>query len=244
VGGVRSLTRDYTHFFDLQEADVQARQAVQREFLDLLSGDLQRMGLLLELAQSVAHQLWNKMSAPARRYHSAIHVLGMLGYAQKMGLHLSDAERLATWFHDSVYDASAPNARNESESARFLTDSLGGGPVASQVVNQAAEAIRWTAHHTRNDVPPEHHQIMDLDLAGFLAPPDVFARQSAALRREYAHLSDAQYAAGTIEFLRGLLARRTIYYTPPFAARENDARHQIQAEIQRLGSVARTSCSP
>jgi predicted metal-dependent HD superfamily phosphohydrolase len=229
------FTRDYTDFFDLQESGDSTRGRVRRDFLSVLEGDLQAVGMPAAGAARAAGHLWDAMTAPARHYHTPVHVLAMFQYAQRSGIDLSPAERLAIWFHDSVYDASAPNGRNEADSARWMTEALGDCADGGLII-AASQMILSTAHHTCDPLPVEHHRVLDLDLAGFTAPSDTFDRQSAALRREFAHLPDARYACQTTAFLRALLARRSIFRTEPFAASEAAARSRIQQEIRRLES--------
>jgi predicted metal-dependent HD superfamily phosphohydrolase len=232
-------TRDYTEYFDLHDADAPTQRQVRDDFLAGVEHDLQAVGVVTPSATRIARRLWSALAAPPRHYHSPVHILAMLQYAERAGLQLTTAERLAVWFHDVVYDPAAPTGHNEAHSARRMRDDLDGEPIGADVLEMASQIILSTAHHTHEEAPPEHHRVLDLDLAGFTAPPDVFDRQSAALRREFAHVPEARYARQTAGFLRALLARRTIFRTEPFAPFEAQARARIEREIQRLESGSR-----
>jgi predicted metal-dependent HD superfamily phosphohydrolase len=161
----------------------------------------------------------------------------MFEFARRHALGLSVPERLAVWYHDCIYDPTAGPGENEARSAEHMGRELEGLPLEPSDLEMAAGIVLSTAHHTRDDLPPAHDRVMDLDLASFTAPPEVFDRQSAALRLEFTHVSDADYAAA--DFLRGLLDRRRIFRTPQFARHEVQARRQIEQEMHRLQAVRR-----
>ena len=72
--------------------------------------------------------------------------------------------------------------------------------------------------------------MLDLDLTPLGEEEAVFDANTAALRREFAHLSDAQWVAGRGAFLRGISKAERLFRTPVLheafegAARANFAR--------------------
>ena len=55
--------------------------------------------------------------------------------------------------------------------------------------------------------------LCDADLAILAAEPQRYADYSAAVRREYAHVSDADFAVGRALVLRDLLAKPSLFQT-------------------------------
>lgn len=228
--------RDYTDFFDAQRADAATRAQLRGDFVSALRREMRAIGLTNGSLGHLQERLWSVMDQPIRHYHSPVHVLAMFDYAAAAGMELTIPERLAIWFHDSVYDPTAPPGANEAQSASLMSRWLSDASLDPHALAQAQKIILSTAQHAAQDVPREHHRVLDLDLAGFSAPRDVFERQSAALRLEFAHVSDTEYAQATAEFLRTLLSRGSVYRSAEMAARESAARRQIEREIQRLTS--------
>jgi predicted metal-dependent HD superfamily phosphohydrolase len=77
--------------------------------------------------------------------------------------------------------------------------------------------------------------LCDADLAILAAEPDRYAQYAAGVRREYAHVSDADFAAGRTAVLRRLLARASLYRTPSASTRwEARARHNMETELLLL----------
>jgi predicted metal-dependent HD superfamily phosphohydrolase len=174
------------------------------------------------------------MSATERHYHTPVHVLGMLSCAEEMSLALNDAELLAVWFHDAIYDTTASPGDNERQSADWMTEVLTAAGADAAIVHAAAQMIRWTACHLEPEIPPAFQTLLDLDLWGLSASPDIFGRQSTAVRSEMSHLGDEQYSRSTIGFFERLLQRPRLYRTDSFARFEKAARQQVTNEIRRL----------
>jgi predicted metal-dependent HD superfamily phosphohydrolase len=237
--------RDYRDFFDLAGADETRARQTQQDFVSACAADLTRLGAAPDRAVPIADALYKQMSCPKRHYHTPVHVLAMFRHAENAGVKLTDAERLAVWFHDSIFDIAAPPGVNEDASADHLLTTLAAASsystapsgIDARVLHDAATIVRATADHLKASVAPLAETVMDLDLAGLASEPGVFARQSEAVRAEASHLSDSEYRAATVRFFTALLARRRLFRTAPFARLEADARRQIAAEIERLSAA-------
>ena len=76
--------------------------------------------------------------------------------------------------------------------------------------------------------------IADIDLSILGKPLEEFDAYERAIRREYAHVIEHDFAAGRARFLRGLLARPRIYATEAFARRyEDSARRNLGRSVER-----------
>ncbi|GFJ90987.1 HD domain-containing protein [Phytohabitans rumicis] len=104
---------------------------------------------------------------PHRHYHTTDHLAAMLSIVDGYGG--SDPVRLATWYHDAVYDPRAPGDANERASAALarsvLTDL--GVPDAAEV----ERLVLLTAGHTVDPGDPDGALLCDADLAILAATP-------------------------------------------------------------------------
>lgn len=230
---------DYSQtFFDIQSAEASQRAACEQDFRHGLAATLEPMipAVNADAADTLARELWQQMTAAERHYHTPVHVLSMLCWADRLAMPLSDAETLAVWFHDACWDTDAEAGVNENQSARWLTEQAERLGVEPCVAADAAAAIQTTAKHLDREVPAAHAKLLDLDLAGFASEPAVFAAHSQAVRAEsaLAATDEKAYIRLTIRFFEALLARERIYRSPAAAALEPAARRQLREEIQRL----------
>ncbi len=228
------FSHNYAEFFDVHAAQETVVSRTHRDFVTYLAELLMRLGVDEARAADICDDLWRRMTAPSRHYHTPVHVLGMLSCAEEMSLALSDAEQLAVWFHDAIYEVDAAPGDNERQSADWMIEVLSDAGADAAIVHAAAQMIRWTACHLEAEVPPAYQTVLDLDLWGLSAAPDIFSRQSTAVRSEMAHLGEEQYSRNTIAFFQRLLERPRLYRTDTFARFEAAARQQVTSEIRRL----------
>lgn len=195
--------------------------------------------LLRTAAQDPAAErdLLRRMAAPQRHYHGLAH-LGLLWFrhcrfSAGTAFACPDANRLiacAIMFHDAVYDPTREDS--EARSAALWRSTTPSGFSASQV-EWVAATIEATADHlavTDADTEPARLRLwlLDLDLTPLGDTPTVFARNTHALRREFAHLSDAAWRSRQLAFLRRVQAAERIYRSAPLAAAfEAQARRNI-----------------
>lgn len=228
------LSQDYIEFFDLQQAETDRVERTRHDFIGGCAALLVRLGVEPERADTIADHLYHHMADPVRHYHTPVHVLAMFAHAARAGVELSDAEQLAVWFHDGVYEAAADPGDNETNSADWMSELLSDAGADESTVQAADVMIRATAKHLDIEAEPDHYTLMDLDLAGMSADQDAFDRQSDAVRAEASHLDDDEYRQRTAAFFSRLLARDRLYRSPAFADRESVARQRIADEIERL----------
>jgi predicted metal-dependent HD superfamily phosphohydrolase len=141
-----------------------------------------------------------------------------------------DAVKLAAWFHDAVYDPLRVD--NEEASALLAEAMLPGLGVAPAQVAEVARLVRVTAGH--DPLPGDRNGglLVDADLAILAAPAETYRAYTIAIRREYAHLDDAQFAAGRAGVLNNLLNLPRLFHTPTLRERWEDlARYNITAEL-------------
>lgn len=185
-----------------------------------------------DLAAAVAMELRDRYAEPHRGYHDAAHV-GLLWLRHLMhGGDPGDRDlALAILFHDAVYD---PMARdNEARSADLFAALVPGGSAWVQ------NAIRATADHLAYAGQDCRIQrLLDLDLTPLAELPEVFARNAALLRREYAAVAEPDWRAGRRRVLEGFLATDRLFRTRLGAIYEAPARANLAGEIMALSAAA------
>ena len=175
-------------------------------------------------------------SSPSRHYHSLTHVAACLAELEPVRSHCRDANAVETalWYHDVVYDPRRGD--NEEQSASVAADALRITGLPDAFIASVESLILATRHATPPPAPDEQ-LIADIDLAILGRPAGEFDAYEQAIRREYTHVTDIDFAAGRARFVAGLLARPRIYATPEFARRyEGPARQNLRRSLDRWGS--------
>ncbi len=192
---------------------------------------------------------WNE---PHRRYHDERHledVLLALDHLETRGERISPATLLAAWFHDAVYTGATGD--DERGSASLAVSALAALGLGAGLIDEVCASILATTPgdddregdgdgdercgqpETRPATPVAH--LLDADLWIFASSPSRYAEYAAAVRSEYAHVPDADFAAGRARILEAYLDRPSVYFTA--AARhlwESRARANVAAEVARL----------
>ncbi|WP_372729632.1 hypothetical protein [Nocardioides sp.] len=168
----------------------------------------------------------------SRGYHDRVHLAEVCERLDELALGGAsyDVEPvwLAAWFHDAVYDGQ-PGA--EERSAAWAEAALAEVGVAAPVVAEVARLVRLTETHRPADQDLNGCALCDADLAVLASEPERYASYVAAVRAEYAHLSDAEFRAGRAAVMDDLLAKPTLFHTSYGRERwEAAARRNLAAE--------------
>lgn len=186
-------------------------------------------------ARPLGAELAAAYSEPDRRYHDARHLAEVLERLEELAARGVAFDRtpvlLAGWFHDAVYDG-RPEA--ERRSATWAADALGPW-VDRAVVAEVVRLVLVTEHHRPADDDRNGCALSDADLAILAAAPPRYAEYAAAVREEYAHVSDPDFAAGRTAILRDLLAKPHLFQTAHARASwEDRARANVERELADL----------
>jgi predicted metal-dependent HD superfamily phosphohydrolase len=175
-------------------------------------------------------------SEPQRHYHTLQHLrecLVLLDDVRGQAARPAEVE-LALWFHDAVYEPTRHD--NEERSADQAREAMH----AAGLDAASADRVHALVMDTRHAQPPagaDAQLLVDIDLAILGAPAQRFDESDAQIRREYAHVGEAQWREGRTRVLRSFLERPAIYSTAVFhAAREAQARANLQRALQRLSA--------
>lgn len=148
-----------------------------------------------------------------RKYHGRTHLLAVLE-ALDLLAHPATAPRtvlLAAWFHDAVYRGIA--GRDEEESARLAEVRLGGAGLPGAEVDEVARLVRLTAEHRPEPEDDAGALLSDADLSVLGGDPAAYSRYLAAVREDFAHIGEADFAAGRAAVVRRLLQLDPLFHT-------------------------------
>lgn len=184
---------------------------------------------------TLAAALSQRYREPQRHYHTLAHIEAMLAHfdAHRALACQADCVVAAIWFHDAIYDPTRGD--NESRSGTLAASSLGalGWPLAA--CERVATLIELTARHQAPPGDGDAALLIDMDLSILVAAPAIYDGYVAQVRREYAHVSDADFRAARRDFVAALLARETVFTTPRLHALwEAPARCNLQRELAKL----------
>jgi predicted metal-dependent HD superfamily phosphohydrolase len=186
---------------------------------------------------SAANYLLTRWTEPQRHYHDVTHLSAVLEVIDRFaGLAPHpDRVRLAAWMHDAVYDPRALGDANERDSAEFAQGLLATLGVPDEVGAEVARLVGLTAGHATGENDPDGELLCDADLAILAADEERYARYSAAIRREYAHVPDGDFRAGRSRVLTELLKLPSIYRLAPIRDEwESRAQANLKAELEAL----------
>lgn len=140
--------------------------------------------------------------------------------------------RWAAWFHDAVMSGAPDDEKKSSDLAAKTLSRVGLQPISDEV----AELVLSTAHETE---PSGDAAILnDADIAILGTDPEYFDEYERQVREEWAHVTDADFAAGRAKILSRFLDKPHIYATE--AGRvwwEEQARKNLERSIRQLGEV-------
>ena len=203
---------------------------------DMLRGWVDALGRSPEV-ESTGRELLRRWAEPHRRYHNTMHLREVLQALEMMrdGADVPIAVRCAAYWHDAVYDPTAPD--NELCSAALAAAALGRLNLAPQLIGDVTRLILLTTSHAPAPDDMDGALLCDADLAVLAATAERYDAYAAAVRQEYAHLDDDAFCRGRAAVLHALLDRSRLFSTVVGQRRwERAARHNLQAELDRLSS--------
>jgi predicted metal-dependent HD superfamily phosphohydrolase len=171
-----------------------------------------------------------RYQAPGRFYHTLTHISGMLDLIdehEKKFLR-PDLARFAAVKHDGIYNVHN-TCDNETLSAIDAVQTgivLGMSPHDLKIVVGYIMSTEHLGNKTR-PLTEDEKLFADIDLDGFSRSWDTVLGNSRKVRREFAHLSDKEFAEGNITFLSRLEMRGFIYQSPVYKEYETRARDNI-----------------
>lgn len=165
-------------------------------------------------------------------YHDLLHLTEVLDRLDRLAARGADFDRpavdLAAWFHDAVY-AGADD--DEEQSARWAERAL-----PESYADEVARLVRMTVEHRPDDSDANACALSDADLAILAAPRDRYDVYVAGVRADFAHVPDAEFAAGRRAVLEDLADRPRLFRTPQAVDLwEEEARANLARELSDGG---------
>jgi len=180
---------------------------------------------------SLLLDLTRRYQEPQRHYHTLEHVAAMLHQGRQFPL--DEEQVMAVWFHDAVYDPASD--QNEQKSARLASKWLAKGGWEVDAIERVGRMILDTRGHLPSSLQAE--PVLDLDLMSLAVTWPAFQTNTAAIRAEYCHVADDDFAAGRRKFFAKLLERDRLFFTPWGATLEAPARANLRRAISELASA-------
>lgn len=172
--------------------------------------------------------LIERYSENHRFYHNMWHVESMLRLSESQVINRGIVN-LAIWYHDAIYDPARKD--NEERSAELAIKEL--GPYLNEEeLDYLTHAIIFTKHQFSSSLlTSDLALLIDCDLY-ILSHDWYYKGYAAAIRKEYAHVSNEDYVKGRCEFLQKMLLRPSIYSV--FKNRNAKAKANMQNEFASL----------
>ncbi len=193
---------------------------------------LERWNSTLPGHEELGFELLERWGEDHRKYHSRTHLLAVLEALDLLSEPTAPAHSvtLAAWFHDAVYEGIA--GQDEEQSARLAEDRLAVAGLPGPVIDDVARLVRLTSTHSPEPGDHAGALLCDADLSILGAEPAAYARYLAAVREDYAHVSDADFAAGRAAVVRQLLALDPLFHSERAKSLWLDAaRRNLEAEL-------------
>lgn len=190
--------------------------------------------------EPVVADLLARWSEPHRHYHDRSHLLAVLRAIDVLVRHGEDCGRwtrsvkLAAWFHDAVYrgDPALPAGQDEEDSAVLAEQSLSELGLPDPEIDETARLVRMTATHDPDLGDRTGAVFSDADLEVLGRSRGDYARYLSAVRQDFAHVPDADFAAGRAGVVQSLLALDPLYRTATGTRLwERNARRNLSAEL-------------
>ena len=181
-------------------------------------------------------ELLAEYADPGRGYHDTLHlteVLDRLDELSAAGVAFdATVAGLAAWFHDAVYDGERDA---EERSAVWAEEALAGTPYAAEV----ARLVRLTETHDPAADDQAGRALCDADLAILASGAERYDDYIAGVRRDYAHISDADFKSGRVAVLHDLAGREQLFHTAYGREQwEPAARANLARELAELAELS------
>ena len=188
--------------------------------------------------EGLHRRLLDAWSEPQRHYHTLQHLrecLALLEPLRHVARRPAEVE-LALWFHDAFYEPRRHD--NEERSAAWALEAAAQAGVAADVGQRVSHLVMLTRGHEPPD-DADGQLLVDVDLAILGAARQRFDESDAQIRREYAHVPDAEFRVGRSKVLQEFLARPRLYCTDHFhGLLEARARDNLRRSLARLAAQA------
>lgn len=194
---------------------------------------------------ALGDELLGRWREPHRAYHDPVHLAEVLAALDELAeggdlpaddRHLAE---LVAWFHDAVYETTAPPGGSEEASAVLAEQRLPALGLGADVVARVARLVRDSATHEMTSSDAVSAAFHDADLWILASPSERFDSYCAQVRAEYGHVRARDFARGRSAVLAPFLQRERLYLTDHAHQRWTErARVNLARELARLAAPA------
>jgi predicted metal-dependent HD superfamily phosphohydrolase len=173
---------------------------------------MERWNSILPGHEELGLELLERWGEDGRKYHSRTHLLAVLEALDLLTEPAVPARTvsLAAWFHDAVYEGVA--VQDEEDSAVLAENRLTAAGLSPDVVAEVARLVRLTSSHSPEADDHAGALLCDADLSVLGGDQQAYARYLAAVREDYAHVSDDDFAKGRAAVVRHLLGLDPLFH--------------------------------
>lgn len=192
-----------------------------------------------EDSQDFMDKIFTAYSQPGRYYHGLEHIAHCF---QELEWYLAnygddninvDELIMAILSHDVVYNSEDKTMSDEEQSAQWFAQQSGLYGIAMESVQNMVKA---TAHLSGKAVPQTLNEklLCSIDLAILAQDKDIYKWYAEGVRKEYSWVPDDLFKHHRIIALEKLLSHDVLYLSEEFAHYEQEARYNLQCEIDFL----------
>ncbi|MDR6434948.1 putative metal-dependent HD superfamily phosphohydrolase [Paenarthrobacter nicotinovorans] len=173
---------------------------------------MERWNSILPGHEELGLELLERWGEDGRKYHSRTHLLAVLEALDLLTEPAVPARTvsLAAWFHDAVYEGVA--GQDEEDSAVLAEDRLTAAGLSPDDVAEVARLVRLTSNHSPEADDHAGALLCDADLSVLGGDQQAYARYLSAVREDYAHVSDDDFAKGRAAVVRHLLNLEPLFH--------------------------------
>jgi predicted metal-dependent HD superfamily phosphohydrolase len=188
-----------------------------------------------------AHLLLDYWCASTRPYHNAAYLARVIAAIDELSdtAHTPDLLRAAIWYVGMippdavVFDSPASSKFRESCPAR-ISDSLQSLGVDDDTAERACELLSFVAERFAPLADVDASVLVDASMCDLASTPQEYKKYRQAMREEYPHLSTVQYMLARRRYIKTLLGRSSIYFSPAAVDWEPLARQNLEAELANI----------
>lgn len=170
-----------------------------------------------------------------RHYHTLQHLRECFELLTGADISEKDAAAVAValWFHDAFYDPRRDD--NELRSADWAREEALSAGMPKEVAQRVHDMIMATVKHEHQS-DPVMQLMVDIDLSILGSPDARFDESDEQVRREFAHVNEADWRLGRRKVLEGFLNRERLFGSDEYHSRyEEQARKNLRRSLERLG---------
>lgn len=189
---------------------------------------------------STFDNLVQRYSEPTRAYHTLEHISEMLALINSNADNLSYPNnlRVATWFHDVLYDSRAND--NEEQSEQFARATLAELGVNAEVIEQTSSYILATKQHDLPSGVDSNSDLaffLDADMSILAADRTRYEKYAHGVAFEYRWAQNVNgtdlYTPGRLQFLQSAIDK-PIFHTDRMKPQEPKAKANMEWEMGQL----------